>query len=167
MEHDEEQVRLPYEHALRAIGRHLDAEPAYHVSVLEITDGFVVRSHPARHRTQGRTVEFDWAKLRYLTIFHTAGRHITSRRQRHRGIWENFPNGHEDFFRALGFILDQEKARSIAIEEVPEGVAVSYSRPHHAAEDSFEKFHAVHQRSQIETMVEQAVRRRGDNQATA
>src|SRR5436305_8578857 len=125
---EDSEERLPYEPALRVIGRHLDAEPTYNMSVLEVSDGFTVRSHPSRFRSENRSVQFTWNRLRDLVVFHTAGRGCTRRRPRHSGIWANFPSGHEDFLRALGHILDHERAGSLSIDEVPEGVAVSYMR---------------------------------------
>jgi hypothetical protein len=161
-EHDE---RIPYQRALRVIGRHLDAEPAYHVSILEVADGFTVRSHPARHRTDGRIVHFKWDRLQDLVIFHTAGRDCARRRHRHQGIWANFPSGHEDFFRALGFTLDTEGATSLSVDEVPEGIAVSYMRPSPGNALSFEKCHTVFHKREIEAMLRAAQQRRGQGAA--
>jgi hypothetical protein len=158
---EEQSERIPYQRALRVIGRHLDAEPAYHVSILEVPDGFTVRSHPARHRTDGRIVHFKWDRLNDLVIFHTAGRDCVRRRHRHQGIWAHFPSGHEDFFRALGFTLDQEGANSLGVDEVPEGVAVSYMRPVADNPLSFEKCHTVYHKQEIEQMLRSAQDRRG------
>jgi hypothetical protein len=160
----EEQIdRIPYQRALRVIGRNLDAEPAYHVSILEVADGFTVRSHQARHRTDGRIVHFKWDRLHDLLIFHTAGRDSARRRHRHQGIWANFPSGHEDFFRALGFTLDTENANSLSVDEVPEGIAVSYMRPTPGNALSYEKCHIVYHKQEIETMLTVAQERRGQD----
>lgn len=165
MADDEQPGRLPYESALRVIGRHLDAEPAYHLSVLEVPEGFTVRSYPVHHKTPGRVVQFQWDKLRNLSVFHTAGRDISGRRQRHRGMWANVPSGHENFFRALGFVLDVEHAHSVSIDEVPEGVAVSYMRP--TSVGAYEKCRRVHQRAEIEEMLRAAIKRRRSHRVTA
>jgi hypothetical protein len=158
---EEQTERIPYQTALRVIGRHLDSEPAYHVSILEVADGFTVRSHPARHRTDGRIMHFPWDRLHDLTIFHSAGRDCARRRHRHQGIWANFPSGHEDFFRALGYTLDTERANSLSVDEVPEGVAVSYMRPTEENALSFEKCHTVYHKQEIEVMLTSAQERRG------
>lgn len=152
--------RLQYEPALRVIGRHLDAEPTYHLSLLEVGDGFTVRSHPSRFRSDARTVQFTWERLNDLAVYHMAGRGCMRRRPRHSGIWANFPNGHEDFFRAMGFRLDAEQGTSLSVEEVPEGVAVSYMRPKEDDVLQMEKTHSVLAYSDIETMLDEARRRR-------
>lgn len=160
---EEQTDRISYQRALRVIGRHLDAEPAYHVSILEVADGFTVRSHPARHRTDGRIVHFKWDRLHDLVIFHSAGRDCVRRRHRHQGIWANFPSGHEDFFRALGFTLDTEHANSLSVDEVPEGISVSYMRSEDNNPLSFEKCHTVYHKEQIESMLRAAQERRGQS----
>ena len=152
--------RVEYEPALRVIGRHLDAEPAYHISVLEVADGFTVRSHPSRHRSDGRTVHFTWDRLRDLSIFQTAGRGCRRRPRRHSGMWANFPNGHEDFFRALGHDLDESGASSLSVDEMPEGVAVSYMRPNQDDPLYFDKYHQVMRKEDIERMLQVAQERR-------
>lgn len=158
---EEKTDRIPYQRALRVIGRHLDAEPAYYLNVLEVADGFTVRSHPAAHRTDGRTVHFQWDRLQDLTIFHSAGRDCARRRHRHQGIWANFPSGHEDFFRALGYTLDAQQARSLSVEEQGEGIEVSYMRSAPDNPVSVEKCRVIYHKEQIESMLLAAQQRRG------
>src|SRR5947209_4472179 len=155
-----QESRLDYESALRVIGRHLDTEPTYHMSLLEVRDGFTVRSHPSRFRSDARTVQFTWDRLNDLIVFHMAGRGCMRRRPRHSGIWANFPNGHEDFFRAMGHRLDKEHGSSLSVEELPEGVAVSYMRPLEDDTLQLEKAHMVLAYADIEAMLEEARRRR-------
>jgi hypothetical protein len=153
-------ARLDYESALRVIGRHLDTEPTYHMSLLEVRDGFTVRSHPSRFRSDARTSQFTWDRLNDLVIFHMAGRGCIRRRPRHSGIWANFPNGHEDFFRALGHQLDKENGSSLSVEELPDGVGVSYLRPSGRDGAGNEKAHTVMAYGDIEKMLEVARQRR-------
>jgi len=47
---DPQKEEIDYESALRVIGRHLDAEPSYNVSILEVDDGFTLRYQPTQHR---------------------------------------------------------------------------------------------------------------------
>ena len=160
---DEPAQRDEYEPALRVIGRHLDAEPAYHISLLETVDGFTVRSHPSGHRPDGISIVYSWNRLHDLVIYQMAGRGLRRRRSRHSGMWANFPNGHEDFFRALGHELDAQQASSLAVDEVPEGVAVSYLRPREAESLLFEKVHRVMRREDIEEALYAARGRRGQS----
>jgi hypothetical protein len=159
--------RLPYERALRVIGRHLDAEPAYHVSVLESTDGFTVRSQAVRHRAKARIELFSWDTLHNIDVLHTAGRYAPGRRQRHRGLWSNLPTGHQDFFRALGYELDQEGAASVTIDELPEGLSVTYMQPTHHEPGFWVKCHRVFERGDIEQLLGEAQSRRGTSVASA
>ncbi len=151
--------RLSYERALRVIGRHLDAEPAYHTSVLEVPDGFTVRSQPVRHRSSGKVTHFDWRRLADLAVLHTAARNFGKRRAPHAGIWASFPNGHEDFFRALGYTLDSEQAANVSIDELPDGFAVSYVRAD--GRHAFEKHHRLYRAEEIEDLLKSALARRG------
>jgi hypothetical protein len=157
--------RLSYERALRAIGRHLDAEPAYHTSVLEVPDGVTVRSQPVRHRSSGKVIHFDWRKLADLAVLHTAARSFGKRRAPHSGIWSSFPNGHEDFFRALGYALDSERAANVSIDELPDGFAVSYVRAN--TRHAFEKCHRVYRAEEIEGLLASAHARRGTGSSEA
>lgn len=148
--------RISYEQALRVIGRHLDTEPAYHASILETPDGFDLRSQPARHRMAGRFVHFDWNRLEDLRVFHLAARDLGKKRQHYRGLWSNYPTGHEDCMRALGHILDLECALNVSIDELAEGIAVSYMRPGEEAGRYFDKIHVLYGSDEIERMVQEA-----------
>jgi hypothetical protein len=150
---------LSYERALRVIGRHLDAEPAYHTSVLEVPDGFTVRSQPVRHRASGKVVHFDWQRLIDMAVVYTASRNFGKKVQPHSGIWASFPNGHEDFFRALGYLLDSQGAANVSVDELPDGFAVSYVRDD--GRRAFEKCHRVYRREEIAELLHGAVARRG------
>jgi hypothetical protein len=158
----EEPKRLDYESALRVIGRHLDSEPTYNMSLEESSDGFTVRARMSRLRDDERTTQFTWDRLGDLVIFHVAGRGCARRQPRHAGIWENFPNGHEDFFRALGHRLDREGGFGLTVKEVPEGVSVSY----HVTVDGHEETNSsVLAYGDIEVMLEGARQRRNRGEA--
>lgn len=157
----EPRTEIGYEKGLRVIGRYLDSEPSYHVSVLEIADGFAVRTHNNVDRAEGRSSHFPWERLRDLVIFQAAGRGISARKRRRGEVWDKFPNGHEDFFRALGHELDVEQARSLSLDEIPEGIAVSYMRPKNTSRGSFEKYHTVMGRDEIAALLAAAQARRG------
>lgn len=152
---------VSYEIALRVIGRHLDAEPAYHVSILEVDDGFTVRYQVTQHQTDGKTIQFSKDKLADLFVFQTAGRGLARKHERKAGMWADLPHGHQEFFRALGFALDQDGARSISLEELSEEVRVSYMHQDPNNPVRLEKRHVVLRDSDILTMVESARHRRG------
>lgn len=151
---------VTYEEALRVIGRQLDAEPAYHVSILEVADGFTVRYQPTLQQSDERTMHFAWDRLNDLAVFNTAGRGLTRKRGRYQGMWAEFPNGHQGFFRTLGSTMDKEHASSLAVDEVEEGVRISYVHPDPSDPLRSQKFHAILREPEIRDMVEQAQRRR-------
>ena len=155
--------RLTYEQALRVIGRHLDAEPAHDISVTEVADGFTVRSHPSRERSDARTVCFTRDRLRDLVIFQASGRGSPRKHHRHQGIWTNFPHGHEDFFRALGHTLDRERASGVAVEEQPDGIAVSYVAADPENPPHTRNVREVMRESEIRNLLSAAQRRRGSS----
>lgn len=158
--------KVEYEQALRVIGRHLDAEPAYHISVMEVPDGFAVRAHPSNQQAEGRTIHFGWDRVRDLAIFQTAGRGLRRRKPRHSGMWANFPNGHEDFFRALGHTLDVEHASSLSIDEVAEGIDITYMRPG-ADGVKNEKTHLLMRQDDVLALLRDAQSRRGTTSASS
>lgn len=152
--------RVAYERALRIIGRHLDAEPAYHASVVEDQNGFTVRSQPVRHRAAARVVYFDWPRVEDLNVLNAAAREISHTRRRYSGMWSAFPTGHEDFFRALGNKFDQMDADNVSIDELPSGLSISFMRPT-GDEGAFEKCHLVYGREDVEALLREAQSRRG------
>lgn len=151
---------MGYEQALRVIGRHLDAEPAYHVSILEVEDGFTVRYQTTLHRLESRTVHFSSEKIQDLYVFQTFGRGAPPRRDRHEGMWANFPDGHQEFLRSLGFLLDCEGARSLAVDELEDEVRVTYVKPSPDNPYRSEKRELCFREADIRRMVGQARDRR-------
>jgi len=153
---------LIYERALRAIGRHLDAEPVYNVSILEVDDGFAVRYQPTLHDPTCRITHFGKSMLEDLTIFQTASRGLVRRSDRHEGMWATFPDGHQEFFRALGFILDCEGARGLTLDELDEHVRISFVRPDPADALCTQKCEMTFREQDIRAVVQIARKRRGN-----
>jgi hypothetical protein len=152
--------KVDYESGLRVIGRHLDAEPSYNVSILEVDDGFTLRYQPTQHRFDGRTVHFGATKLRDLSIFQTAGRGCAKRHHRHEGMSLKFAEGHEEFLRAVGFMLDREAASSLTLDELADEVRVTYVRATPENTMRTEKRDLAFGESDIQAMVDGARQRR-------
>lgn len=123
---ERQEEQKSYQRALRVIGRYLDSEPSYHMSVAQTADGFTVRSHPTPQRADEIVKHFEWDRLEDLDLFYAGGRNVARRRPRHQGLWERFPCGHERALRKLGAILDEKSASSLSIDEMDEGIDVSY-----------------------------------------
>jgi hypothetical protein len=119
---------MTYEEALRVIGRHLDAEPAYYVDIRETSGGFDVHYQVAPQRGDVHINHFSWDRLRDLVIFFTSGRGLPRKKGRYQGMWANLPNGHQGFLRAIGHGFDAEGATDVRVQEVDDGVVLSYRR---------------------------------------
>src|SRR5438270_3011509 len=117
-----------YQWLLRAVGSYLDEEPSCRISLAEVSDGFIVRIQRALHKMEPQVEHF-----RRETLEEQLEKLFSSRKPQgkthHQGIWANFPNGHADFFRALGYELDTAKASSILLDELEDGIALTYSYP--------------------------------------
>lgn len=115
-----------YQWLLRALGAFLDRQPSCRISLAESPTGFVVRMQRALHKLEPEVHRFDREGLReQLEALYQ--QHRSQERIHHQGIWASFPNGHADFFRALGYELDQENARHVLIDEMEDGIAVVYA----------------------------------------
>jgi hypothetical protein len=151
---------INYEKALRVIGRHLDAEPTFDVSITEVDDGFTVRYRPAVHRADEFINHFTWERLGDLIVFFSSGRGLIRKRGRYQGIWAALPHGHQGFLRALGNRLDTDRACCLHLAEVSGGVQVSYGRPDKADKGDLEQSQYLVSEKEIKSMLLTAERRR-------
>jgi hypothetical protein len=116
-----------YQSMLRAIGAYLDAQPSYRIAVAEVPDGFLVRMHRAPHIPEPMVLHVTrTAILEQLQLMLTRK---PPKRGLQPGVWSRFPNGHQDFLRALGYELDEASARAIFLEELEDGIVVTYTYP--------------------------------------
>jgi len=118
-----------YQWMLRALGAFLDEEPTCRITIAELSDGFLVRLQRALHRLEPQVFELTRKDLVEQLRRRAEGRKGESGPVHHQGVWAHFPNGHQDFFRALGYELDDASAHGILIEEVENGIVVTYSYP--------------------------------------
>lgn len=150
--------RPSYQSMLRALGSYLDEEPSCRISVVEVPDGFLVRMQRTVYKLEPRVEHFKRDTLtRYVDQF-VRTQQPTGVRQRHQGIWAHFPNGHQDFLRALGYELDGSSARNIVIDELEDGLSLTYTQP--APEGGWETRAAYLSLGDIETVLNDAFNRR-------
>lgn len=117
-----------YQWLLRALGAYLDGEPSGRITLAETAEGFVVRFQGVNTTLDPIVVQL----LRETLVeqIHTLLQSTRSTpRTRHQGIWWNFPNGHQDFFRALGFELDEAQAQNVLLDELEDQLILTYSYP--------------------------------------
>jgi hypothetical protein len=148
-----------YQWLLRALGAYLDEEPSCRISLAEVSDGFLVRLQRALHKLDPQVEHFQRNTLQeQLQRLRSERKHTV--RARHQGVWSSFPNGHQDFFRALGYELDQAQARGILIDELEDGVVVTYSYPDTSIGSKWKKRMVVLGISEIEAILNAAFERR-------
>jgi hypothetical protein len=149
-----------YQWLLRSLGAYLDREPSCRISLAEVNEGFLVRLQRALHKLEPQ-VEL----LRRESLVDQLNELLTRKpagpRVRHQGIWSRFPNGHQDFFRALGYELDQSSARGILVEELEDGLVVTYSYPESDNGTHWKKRMVVLGLEEIEAILNAAFDRRG------
>jgi hypothetical protein len=117
-----------YQWLLRAVGSYLDEEPSCRISMAEVSDGFIVRIQRALHKMEPQVEHFKRETLEEQLNQLFASRKPVAKAH-HQGIWANFPNGHADFFRALGYELDTARASNIVLDELEDGLVLTYAYP--------------------------------------
>lgn len=116
-----------YQWMLRALGAFLDEQPSCRISIAEVPDGFLVRSQRTLHKLEPVVLHFRQDRLtEQLHRLMLEKRHPQPQAH-HQGVWSHFPNGHQDFLRALGYELDDAGASGILVDEIEDGVVVTYS----------------------------------------
>jgi hypothetical protein len=149
-----------YQWLLRALGAYLDEQPSCRISVAEDSDGFTVRLQRALHKLEPQVERFkrETLKEQLQELFDKPKKQ--SERARHQGLWARFPNGHQDFFRALGYELDEASARGILVDELEDGIVITYSYPDPNNESAWNKRMVVMGITDIEAILNAAFERR-------
>jgi hypothetical protein len=117
--------RVAYQSALRALGAFLDERGAHCINLLEAEDGFAVRYQPHPGSPETILVRIDGKELLSLS------NELDHRRRRKAfrfGAKEHAEDHrtYENVLRALGYELDQVQAYSILIDEIDDGMVVTY-----------------------------------------
>lgn len=157
----EEGRELTYQWLLRALGAYLDEEPSCRISLAEVPDGFIVRLQRALHKLEPEYEHFKRETLVEQVHELFTRKRPSGARTRHQGIWASFPNGHQDFFRALGYELDDSHASNILIDELEDGLVITYNYPDEQNGQSLKKRLVVLGVEEIEVILNAAFERRG------
>lgn len=107
---------VTYQWALRAIGAHLDRERGNFMSLVETPDGFALR-----YRRPGGA-----SALSQFTVEELRAFEAEMRSQRGAIGPRDRAQSYQDWFRALGWELDQTHAYSVVCDDLDEGVLVTY-----------------------------------------
>jgi hypothetical protein len=154
-----------YQWLLRALGAYLDEESSCRITLAEVEDGFVVRLQRYLHKMEPLVFRLERATLQQELDRRMQQRNPSRPPARHQGVWAHFPNGHQDFFRALGYELDEAGARGILIDELEDSVVVTYRREDDG--EGAEKQMTVLSEDKIEEILNTAFERRRQGQSTA
>ena len=115
------QLLLPtYQNRLRVVGRQLDLGGYGAINLLEVPGGFLVRAMRPEARAP-EALEYPEGEFPGLLARAIAARGEGERRHRPHPL---LPTGYEDFLRALGWRLDEQRAEAITVAELEGFVAV-------------------------------------------
>lgn len=156
-----------YQWMLRALGAYLDEEPSCRITLTEVPDGFLVRLQRALHKLEPEVLHFERDTLHEQLEQLMRDRRKQGLAARHQGVWSYFPNGHQDFFRALGFELDEANARSIFVDELEDGFVITYTCPEAPGSTVLTKKMVVLGLKDIEAILNAAFERRSKPERTA
>jgi CheY-like chemotaxis protein len=109
-----------YQNRLRVIGRQIDLYGYRMVAVFEVEGGFLMRAFPLNGRI-AEALEFPDRDFEQLVVQSFVVRGEGERPASNSPL---LPSGYEDFFRAIGAALDQNKADSVSISEFSSMVVV-------------------------------------------
>ena len=117
-----------YQWKLRALGAFLDTQSATHISVIETRSGFATRYYPSRGPHEPTFVLVEEPQLRAIN-------EALRQRREPPATPGSVPLGgplssegkYQDFFRALGWELDDLSAGSILLDEQDVGVLLTYA----------------------------------------
>jgi hypothetical protein len=114
-----------YQRMLRAIGAHLDQEGRGRFRLIEVPDGFTLFVEETSSRPTGREVRLSIDDLAGRAESLEKGRKFLGTAQ--PNSWELVSTTHQDFLRALGWELTETSAHALLIDELEDGLLVTYS----------------------------------------
>jgi hypothetical protein len=118
-------LRPTYQNRLRVIGNHLDKGGFRDIVLIEIDGGFIVR---ASSHDQRRPQTLEFPDTQFTNLMNEALQ-VRGHGQTYHNHANLLPTGYEDFFRALGYLLDNQSATSITVLELNTHVLVTGKQP--------------------------------------
>ena len=151
-------LRPTYQNRLRVIGHHLDRGQHRDVAILEIDGGFIARATSPKAR---RPQALEFPDTQFVELMQEA-LDYRGHGQKYNSHASLLPTGYEDFFRALGFLLDNQSALGITVCELDAHLLVAGQQPSasiagHKAMQNFERYLT---RDDIQKLLDDAFKRR-------
>jgi hypothetical protein len=154
------QLKRTYQNELRALGRHCDDHQYRSIGIYEVSEGFILRAFTDISNPDSvEAIEVPDTDIQTLIL-----KNFTARRgaqlKSHSPLC---PTGYEDFLRALGYELEVNQAKAVAIQEMVDVMAVTYLQQQSTSSDSYvwEPRSVNLTASDIQELVDEAFRRRG------
>jgi hypothetical protein len=124
--------KVPYQATLRAVGKYLDERVSHHLNLIELPDGYNVRYQGDEPESDQAVAFFSWQQL--------LGQNELLGQRREKGESNRFSSrdtkpelnatgpkdGYENFLRALGYELDRTEAYTITLDELDNGILLTY-----------------------------------------
>ena len=153
-------LRPTYQNRLRVIGHHLDRGLYRDAAILEIDGGFIVRATSPNHR---RPQALEFPDTQFVELMEAA-LNDRGHGQQYNSHARLLPTGYEDFFRALGYLLDNQSAIGITLCELDQHLLVAGQQPTlsiagHKATSNFERYLSP---ADIQKLLDDAFKRRTD-----
>jgi hypothetical protein len=155
-------LQTTYQNKLRAIGRHLDLYTFRRANILEVEGGFVVRAT----ESGGRDIEtLEFADQHFPQLLASCAASRGEGRLRNSTLSPLLPTGYEDFFRAVGYMLDAHAAEAITISELDElAVVGGIGRVDEFGNSRYGPLQWLLRKPDVDLMLDEAYRRRKEAQ---
>lgn len=154
-------LKRTYQNELRALGRHCDDHGLRAIGVHEVAEGFILRAFgDVTDPTTVTALEVPDGDLQSLIL-----KNFTAQGPRSGKPGSKLcPTGYEDFFRALGYELEECQAKAVAVQELDGGFSVAFHQPAEKPDGSYiwEPKSFVLSTDHVQELLDEAFRRRGD-----
>jgi len=150
--------KFAYQGMLRALGAYLDHESMSRFRLIEVPDGFTLVIEAGGAEPYLQEVHFSTAALLEQGEQLARGRKLFG--GKHQARWSLASTGHQDFLRALGQELDRYQVHDILIDELEDGLLVTYTFVDPSKGYQFRKHLIILQSQDIETLLQSAHSRR-------
>jgi hypothetical protein len=154
-------LKRTYQNELRAIGRHCDDNSFRTICICEVTDGFILRAfHDIADPASVDAIEIPDSDLQNLILKNFTAQSAPSSKSRSPLC----PTGYEDFFRALGYELEENQAKAVTVQEMDDAFAITYHQLQPTSEEGYiwEPKSLLLKGGHVQELLDEAFRRRGN-----
>ncbi len=154
--------RPTYQGSLRAIGRYLDHHVFRHITLVETEEGFILRVFGEEGNLRAEGIDLPFGDIVSLIVTHERLRGSAVLPVRTPPLC---PTGYEDFFRSLGFELDEVRVTGVRLIELSKGILVSYASL--SIGGDVQRLEALYDKPRIDEALTRGYLRRGSGKPRA